>query len=765
MRNQSLLYKGEKGLKTLFFLLFSFFFLGSISAHKGTIKGIALDAETGVGLIGAHVKLLEKEEITYTDELGFFSFSNLEKGKYTVEISYLGFESQQGTAEVTDTETTSLRISLMPSDIDLAAVEVQARPDDNFRTISQLDIKTRPVNTSQDILRIVPGLVIAQHAGGGKAEQIFLRGFDIDHGTDISISVDGMPVNMVSHAHGQGYADLHFLIPELVQGVDFAKGNYDAKVGNFATAGNVQFHTPTALSQSMVKIEGGQFDTWRGVAMLDLLGESAKQRGQNAWVASEYNFSDGYFDSPQNFTRFNVMGKYTGVIDENQSISLSFSSFTSRWDHSGQIPERSVADGSITRFGAIDDTEGGETSRQNINLVFLKNLGNRTFLKQQLFYSKYDFELFSNFTFFLDDPVNGDQIRQHESRQIIGYNGSWNQEIKLAGINFNTTIGAQLRYDEVDGVELSKTLNRTETLSQLAYGDVTEANVGFFIEETAQLSPRWSVNAGLRYDQFLFNYNDLLTAEYDRTAETKGLLQPKLNLTFDASKKIRLFAQSGIGFHSNDSRVAIAQAGEEILPKAYGIEFGTILKPTSRLLINASVWRLDLDQEFVYVGDAGIVEPSGRTKRQGIDFSARYQILDWLFADADFNWTLPRAKDEANGEDYIPLAPTRTSIGGLTAQSKTGIFGSLRYRYIGDRAANEDNSVTAEGQFVVDGLLGYRRQKFEVSISVQNIFDTEYNDAQFLTESRLATELEPVEEIHFTPGMPFFVKGGVSVFF
>jgi len=337
--------------------------------------------------------------------------------------------------------------------------------------------------------------------------------------------------------------------------------------------------------------------------------------------------------------------------------------------------------------------------------------------------------------------------------------------MKLAGINFNTTIGAQLRYDEVDGVELSKTLNRTETLSQLAYGDVTEANVGFFIEETAQLSPRWSVNAGLRYDQFLFNYNDLLTAEYDRTAETKGLLQPKLNLTFDASKKIRLFAQSGIGFHSNDSRVVIAQAGEEILPKAYGIEFGTILKPTPRLLINASVWRLDLDQEFVYVGDAGIVEPSGRTKRQGIDFSARYQILDWLFADADFNWTLPRSKDEANGEDYIPLAPTRTSIGGLTAQSKTGIFGSLRYRYIGDRAANEDNSVTAEGQFVMDGLLGYRRQKFEVSISVQNIFDTEYNDAQFLTESRLATELEPVEEIHFTPGMPFFVKGGVSVFF
>lgn len=743
------------------------FLLVSISAfaHNGTIKGIAQDAETGVGLIGAHVMLLETEELTFTDELGCFAFSNLKKGTYTVEISYLGFEKTQVSVEVTDAKTSPVRISLQASDIDLAAVEIKARPDDNFQTISALDIKTRPVNTSQDILRIVPGLVIAQHAGGGKAEQIFLRGFDLDHGTDISISVDGMSVNMVSHAHGQGYADLHWLIPELVQGVDFAKGNYDATVGNFATAGHVKFSTPTALSQSMVKLEGGMFNTYRGVASLDLLGETAKQRGQNAWVASEFNFSDGYFDSPQNFTRFNLMGKYTGLIGENQSVSVSFSTFSSRWDHSGQIPQRAVADGSITRFGAIDDTEGGKTSRQNINLIFLKNLGDRTFLKQQLFYSKYDFELFSNFTFFLEDPVHGDQIRQHESRQIIGYNGSWNKEISVGKMRWNTSAGVQLRYDENDGVELSRTINRTTTLERLAYGDVQEANVGFFIEETAKISPIWTVNAGLRYDQFLFSYDDLLTPEYDRTATKKGLLQPKLNLTFDASDKVRLFAQSGIGFHSNDTRVVIAQSGEKVLPKAYGIEFGTMLKPTPRLLLNLSAWRLDLEQEFVYVGDAGVVEPSGRTQRQGIDFSLRYQLAKWLFADADFNYTLPRAKDEPDGQDYIPLAPTRTSIGGLTAQAKNGVFGSLRYRYIGDRAANEDNSVTAEGQFVVDALLGLRKQNFEVSMSVQNVFDQAYNDAQFLTESRLLNEPEPVEEIHFTPGMPLFVKGSLSYFF
>jgi outer membrane receptor protein involved in Fe transport len=724
------------------------------------------DAETMTGLPGAHVRInSEPAQATFTDELGIFTFVNLPSGEFQVSISYIGFGDTTLTVKVKDQETTTLKISLSPQEINLPNVQIASEATAQMHTISALDIMTRPLNNSQDILRIVPGLVIAQHAGGGKAEQIFLRGFDIDHGTDIRITADGMPVNMVSHAHGQGYADLHFLIPELVRGVDFAKGNYDATAGDFATAGHVNFNTPTALDRSMIKLEAGQFDTYRAVGAFDLLGDAAKARNQNAWLASEYSFSNSYFDSPQNFTRFNLMGKYSGLIGENQSVTASFSTFRSRWDHSGQIPLRAIADGSITRFGAIDDTEGGETSRTNLNLVFMKNLGNRTFLKNQVYFVKYDFELYSNFTFFLEDPINGDQIRQKESRNIIGYNGSWNKEVTIGGKRLTTEAGLQIRFDEVDDVELSRSKNRRETLETLALGDVQEGNAGLYVNSTLELTRRWKLNAGLRYDQFFFGYVNDLLPNYKHETEMKGVASPKLNLFYDATENVRLYANSGIGFHSNDTRVVVAQQGREILPRAFGVETGILFKPVPSLLLNASVWRMDLEQEFVYVGDAGVVEPSGETQRQGIDFSARWQVAKWLYADVDLNLTKPRAKGEPKGADYIPLAPTSTSIGGLTAQAKNGLYGSLRYRYIGDRPANEDNSTVAEGQFVVDALLGFRKRNYEFILSVQNVLDEEYNDAQFDTESRLQGELEPVTELHFTPGAPFFLKGSVSYFF
>lgn len=759
-------------LKSRILAVLAFFAAANFSlAHNGTIKGVVVDAATKSGLPSANITVnSEPSQATYSDELGMFSFGDLPSGVFTVRISYVGFGDTAIIVKVKNHETTTLRVSLTPREINLPDVSITSEANANYQTISALDIQARPVNTSQDILRIVPGLVIAQHAGGGKAEQIFLRGFDIDHGTDISITVDGLPVNMVSHAHGQGYADLHWLIPEMVRGVDFAKGDYDASVGNFATAGHINFNTPTALNQSMVKLEGGQFDTWRAVSALDLLGDAAKAKGQNAWLASEYYFSNGYFDSPQDFTRFNLMGKYSGLIGDNQSITASFSSFKSKWNHSGQIPLRAIKDptgasGSMGRFGAIDNTEGGETSRSNLSLVFMKNLDDNSFFKNQVYFVKYDFELYSNFTFFLEDPINGDQIRQKESRNIIGYNGSWNKEMKIGDKRLTTEAGLQLRFDEVDGVELSHTKNRRQTLNPMALGDVQEANAGIYADATLQLAPRWKLNAGLRYDQFHFSYVNHLDTVFNQKIEDKGTLSPKLNLFFDASKTVRFYANSGIGFHSNDTRVVVAQQGQEILPKAFGIEAGVMLKPVPKLLFQAAIWRLDLEQEFVYVGDAGVVEPSGRTQRQGLDLSARYQILRGLYADADLNYTHPRAKDEPAGQNFIPLAPILTSIGGLTAQTKNGAFGSLRYRYIGDRPANEDNSTVAEDQFVVDAVVGLKKRKYEVSFSVQNVLNSEYNDAQFDTTSQLKGEPVPVTELHFTPGAPFFLKGSMSYFF
>jgi outer membrane receptor protein involved in Fe transport len=243
------------------------------------------------------------------------------------------------------------------------------------------------------------------------------------------------------------------------------------------------------------------------------------------------------------------------------------------------------------------------------------------------------------------------------------------------------------------------------------------------------------------------------------------MLSPKLTVNYQLNEKTRFYVRTGMGFHSNDARVVLEQNGMDILPKAFGVDLGTDLKISDNILLHAALWRLDLDQEFVYVGDEGVVEPSGRTKREGVDLSIRYQLAPWLFFDGDVNWTLPRSKDDVEGENYIPLAPTFTSVGGLTAKAKSGLNGSLRYRYMADRPANEFNDVVAEGYFLTDMVLNFTQSRYEVGFSIQNLFNVEWNEAQFDTESRLQNEMTPVSEIHFTPGTPFFIKLQATFFF
>ncbi|MDO8969520.1 MAG: TonB-dependent receptor, partial [Saprospiraceae bacterium] len=277
-------------------LLLLFLLTATVHAfHGGTIRGMVTNLQ-GEPLVGASVFLVEQQLFVVTDQIGVFVFSDLANGEYKLQVSYIGHESLQKTVQVSNHETSIIQINLIEKRIDLEDVEVRADQSNPLQTISQLDIRLRPIQSSQDILRAMPGLFIAQHAGGGKAEQIFLRGFDIDHGTDIALFADGIPVNMVSHAHGQGYADLHFLIPELVQKIDFEKGMYDARTGNFATAGQVRFETPRVLDQNFIRLEAGQFDTYRMASAINLLGKSSAAKGANAYIAGEQLFSNAYFE-------------------------------------------------------------------------------------------------------------------------------------------------------------------------------------------------------------------------------------------------------------------------------------------------------------------------------------------------------------------------------------------------------------------------------------------------------------------------------------
>lgn len=683
----------------------------------------------------------------HTDSFGNFSLDKTSAGNL-IEITAVGYKKT--TCTVTETD---LKIVLESTLFQLNEVIIQPKIS-AMNVITKIDLNTNSVNSSQEILRKVPGLFIGQHAGGGKAEQLFLRGFDIDHGTDIALSVDGMPVNMPSHAHGQGYADLHFVIPETVEKIDFGKGTYYADKGDFATAGYVAFKTKDKLENSSINLEIGQFNTQRIVGLFNLLGN---KKQQSAYIASEFILTDGPFENPQNFSRINLFGKYTATLDDATKIALTGSTFTSIWDASGQIPQRLVDNGTLSRFGAVDATEGGKTSRSNLNFALTKVIDPKTVVKANAFYSKYDFELFSNFTFFLEDPINGDQIKQKENRSVYGLNSELEQKFKINNWAVLLQAGLGFRADYTIDTELSHTANRTTTLQNIKLGDIAEFN-GFNYWNAEFSINKWMINTAVRLDYFKFNYQDKLVESFKTASEKTIKISPKLNFIYSYSNNIQFFVKSGTGFHSNDTRVVVANKGQQILPTAIGTDIGTIWKPTPKLFLNAAAWYLYLEQEFVYVGDAGIIEPSGKSKRMGLDFGIRYQLTPYLFFDGDANYTHARSIDEPEGQNYIPLAPDFTATAGLSFKDFKGFSGGLHGRYLKNRPANEDNSIVAKGYAVADLDLKYQYKNTSIGFSIQNIFNTQWNETQFATQSRLKNEPNSVEEIHFTPGTPFFIK-------
>nr|WP_315172949.1 TonB-dependent receptor plug domain-containing protein [uncultured Flavobacterium sp.] len=737
-------------MKNILLLLISFF---GLTSYGQILKGKIVDID-GIPLENAYLVNTNSENHAHTNEFGFFSIDKTVVGD-VLKINALGYKKTNFTISSRDI------IIVLEDDI-FRLNEIVIQPKlSAMNVISKIDLQTTPVNSSQEILRKVPGLFIGQHAGGGKAEQLFLRGFDIDHGTDIAIAVDGIPVNMVSHAHGQGYADLHFVIPETVEKIDFGKGTYYADKGNFATAGYVGFQTKDKLEKSSIGLEIGQFNTLRTVGLFNLLGN---QKTQSAYIATEYILTDGPFDSPQNFNRINLLGKYSTILSDNSKFSVLASRFSSKWDASGQIPQRLIDDRTISRFGAVDNTEGGNTSRTNVNVSLSKPIDENTFMKANAFYSNYQFELYSNFTFFLEDPINGDQIKQKENRGIYGMNAELNQKTNLNDVAVLLQYGVGFRADATKDSELSHTLNRKTVLENIKLGDINESNLFSYFNSEFNFG-KLMINPAIRLDYFKFNYQDKLTTDYKTQLESKVKFSPKLNFIYSQNNNLQFFLKSGIGFHSNDTRVVVQNNGKQVLPTAIGTDIGTIWKPFPKLIVNSALWYLFLEQEFVYVGDAGIIEPSGKSKRMGAELGLRYQLNDWLYFDADANYTYARSIDEPKGQDYIPLAPDFTTTGGLSFQKIQGFSGGLRYRYLKSRPANEDNSIVAKGYFVSDFNVNYQYKSINFGISIENLFDTAWNETQFATESRLQNESESMEEIHFTPGTPFFMKGKITYTF
>lgn len=664
------------------------------------------------------------------------------------------FLSLVGTINVFASTTTHVEADT--SDIiNLKDISVTSRRSSHLSQIAKVDLRVNPVKSSQEILRIVPGLFIAQHAGGGKAEQMFLRGFDLDHGTDINLSVDGMPVNMVSHAHGQGYADLHFLQPETIERVDFDKGNYDMTKGDLANAGYVAFKTRDRMPTE-VGLEVGMHQYQRYRASLSLIDRT----DEAFYVSTAFLADNGYFDHPQHFKRLNFLTKYTRW-NGNTRWNIIASHFNSSWNASGQIPERAVDNGTIGWFGALDASEGGSTSRSNLQFLHRIQLDNGTVVNSDAWLSYYTFNLYSNFTFLLNDPQHGDEINQREKRFIGGAHTEANNHFHVADNSWKWAAGVGFRYDRVDDIALYHTQER-HYLGTYALGDIGESNIYGYAGLEINLGAHLMINPSMRVDWFNFNYTDKTATEFSDPGVARAVCSPKLNIIYSPTDKIQMFLKAGRGFHSNDARVVVVENGHDVLPATTGADLGFSWKPVESLVVHAAGWWLHMNEELVYVGDEAIVEPSGASRRLGIDVGSRWEPFRGLYLQADYTFSHARMIHEPKGENYIPLAPCSTFSGGVSYENK-GWGASVKVRHLADRPANEDYSLTARGYWITDVNVQYSfNSHFTVGCAVENLFNVKWREAQFATETFIKGDTEPITDICFTPGTPFSLRGSIS---
>ena len=735
-------------------------------AHTGRIVGKVIERESKSPIIGANVVVDGIAKGGTTDTEGRFVISDVPTGKYAVTASAVSYVKQTLTVVLGSTDSARVIFYLGVDVLNMEEVTVTGQRSysaASSEALRAMDFELRPKQSAQDMLRLVPGLVIAQHAGGGKAEQIFLRGFDADHGTDINLSVDGVPVNMVSHGHGQGYADLHFLIPEVVKGMEVYKGPYFAQFGDLATAGSVRFLTMDELEYNTLSLEGGRFGTYRCLTALQLPLQS---NATTSYAAAEFYHSDGYFDSPIAFNRYNIFAKLRSQVSNAGTIDLWASGFGSAWNASGQIPERAVAEGLIDRFGSLDPSEGGTTQRQNLSFTYTGTFESLSTFLAQFYVTRYRFRLFSDFTFLAEDPVNGDEIEQDDDRTIIGARTEYTMDHRVGPIEATALFGSAFRADEVNP-QLWHTRQR-KRLEQRSDALIHQKNMSAYAQEELRFSPAIRLQLALRGDFLMFDVEDQVrdTSHTDISGYVRQtILNPKVNLVISPTSDIDVFVNFGGGFHSNDARVVAARPDERTLPTAWGAEVGVRVTPISRLTLSAVAWGLDLQSELVYIGDEGTTEPSGKTRRLGLDLEARAQLTQWLYADADMNFSHGRFRDLPDGQNRIPLAPTMTATGGLTVRHPDGYDGSLRVRHVGDRPTNEENTVVAKGYTLFDATIGYSFSNYRVQLTAENLFNVEWNEAQFDTESRLFNEVSPVSELHFTPGTPFNLKMKVEYHF
>ncbi len=651
--------------------------------------------------------------------------------------------------------------------------------------VSQEQIASQPLLRPAAVLENVPGLIVTQHSGEGKANQYFLRAFNLDHGTDLALQVDDMPVNMPSHAHGQGYSDLNFLIPELTADLHYKKGPYYADEGDFATAGTVRVGL---ISEAPASITLGYGED--GYRRALLMGSSAVAGG-SLLAAGELYHNDGPFDVPDDYNRLNGVIRYRRG-DDLDYYTLTAMAYSGRWNSTDQVPEHAIEEGLIGRFGSLNPTDGGESSRSSLSFSRAKRTDDG--LEQiSAYVIRYQLDLWSTFTYYLKDPVYGDQMLQHDDRVVYGAKGSKSWFTSLGASPMTNVIGVQARFDDIRDVGIFPTFQR-QIIGTTQNAGVMESSAAVYGENTVQWREWFRSILGLRQDQFDFDVKDKMRNPNgscdinsdplgcDTATRRASIFSPKVGLMFGPWAKTTYFVNFGDGYHSNDAR-GITRNGENPdaagvtpLTRATSAEVGVASHVIENLDTTLDIFRLKLKSELVFDGDAGATVPSGSTTRSGVEWGNTYHLNSWLSADFDAAFTRARFDGNAAPDNlgcgeaapghpctqpvgivgrYIPNSPTNVIDAALSARRASGWFGALRARHFGQSPLVEDNSASSPAYTTVDGEIGFRSpENWLVALDVFNIADVKWNDIEYYYVARLRNAASPQADYVIHPGVP-----------
>ena len=621
-------------------------------------------------------------------------------------------------------------------------------------TVSAEELQSRPLLRPGEVLESVPGLIVTQHSGDGKANQYFLRGFNLDHGTDFATRVDGVPVNMPTHAHGQGYSDLNFLIPELVDRIEYKKGVYYAEEGDFSAAGAAEIHYRRSLDAPVAMLSGGEDGYRRAV-----LAASAPLAGGDLLLAGQYGRTEGPWVLPEGYDRAGGLLKYTRG-DEDRGGTLEAMGYNGHWRATDQIPLRAVTAGMISAFGTIDPTDGGKSHRRSVSGDAWCRLGPGE-LRAAAYALDYQLDLFSDFTYF-SDPLHGDQFEQYDNRRVYGGTLSYSRPLSLFGDDGAFRSGVQLRDDHIDPVGLYDTTDRIrwKTVS------VTQARVtsyALYAAEELHLAPWWRAQVGARFDRYRFDVNANLPVNSGKTRD--AIASPKLSMVLGPWYETEYFLDAGSGFHSNDARgttiavdpnTGVTPLGKvNALVRAIGAEAGLRTAFVPHLQLAAAIWTLQLDSELTLDNDASAIVPSGATRRYGVEIGAGYRPLEGLLIDADLAWTHARYLNFGAAGRYIPNAPGQVASVGAEFNRPGGWFGGARIRYLGASPLTQDDTIRSRPSLQLYGESGYHLSAhLSVALSVYNLLGRHDYDIEYYYASQLRGEAAPVNDLHAHPVEP-----------